>query len=248
MKPFAVFLPILLCAGLLGCEKYEERVEQVVWRNDTSYDLNIAVYIHDGDVWPITIERGTGFMAYDQTYKSYSLSEREKLCAPAHYLPFQRPNWLCGRGQIDSLVISDAATGLERMRCNKRHPSYNPFLDSNCYLWKSIANGTVFTLSITDKMCALARGECPCDANDTVVTIENERGAIRFQEYYAVWYFAASKFPQKLYMLENLPEQYRQEGLQVSVTGMGKSVYFPESWGNCFTGGCLSDYTIEEGR
>lgn len=54
MKPFAVFLPVLFCVSLFGCEKYEERVEQVVWRNDASCDLDVAVFADNG-LWNLVL-------------------------------------------------------------------------------------------------------------------------------------------------------------------------------------------------
>ncbi len=246
MKSFIVLLILLPCVCLLGCKKYEERIEQVVWENRTSYVLNIAVYIHDGDIWTIPIEKGAEVMVHNQTYRLCQIPKNIKSNEPAHYLPFEGPNWLCERGQIDSLVISDAATDLELMRCKKQYPSYRPFLDRGSYSQEYIDKGTVFTIGITDKMCALSRKECPCFENDTTISIENESGTIRFENYYAVWYFVTNNFPQKSYMFEKLPNQYRQENLQVSVTGMGKAVTLPKSWFNPFADGCLSDYSIEK--
>lgn len=241
-----VLLILLPCTCLLGCKRCEERIEQVVWQNRTSYGLNIAVYMHDDDIWSVSIEKGAEIMVYNQTHRLCPPSKNVKSNEPAHYLPFEGPNWLCERGQIDSLIISDAATDLELMRCKKQYPSYRPFLDRGNYSQEYIARGTVFTIGITDKMCALSREKCPCSENDETISIENEFGTILFENYYAVWYLVTNNSPQKSYMFENLPHQYRQENLQVSVTGMGKSVNLPESWFNPFADGCLSDYNIEK--
>lgn len=125
-----VLLILLPCTCLLGCKRCEERIEQVVWQNRTSYGLNIAVYMHDDDIWSVSIEKGAEIMVYNQTYRLCPPSKKVKSNEPAHYLPFEGPNWLCERGQIDSLIISDAATDLELMRCKKQYPSYRPFFGS----------------------------------------------------------------------------------------------------------------------
>ncbi len=244
-KILFLVLSVVLCVCLLGCERYEMRIEQVVWQNDTPYDLNISVYINGSDTWNFSIERDAESMIYNQTYKQYSFSERIKTDQPTHFLPFEWSNWLCDQGLIDSLVIYDAESGAELMRCKAQSYTYRPFLASNYYLSENITNGTRYTFSINDEMCKLSRGECPCSQNDSVISVENEKGIIYFNSSYVIWYFSG-KYSH--YMLENLPEKFQRENLSVSVTGTGSSASVPNSWG-CnfiFSGGCLSDYSIVE--
>ena len=70
MKLKNLFMTIcLVCAVcVVGCERYETHLESVIWENDSSYDLDITIFLQDSDMWNFALPRTTRQTIYEGTY------------------------------------------------------------------------------------------------------------------------------------------------------------------------------------
>lgn len=235
-------LSVVLCVSLLGCKKGTTLVDTIVWQNDTSHDLAVTIYTINGE-WKFGLNSGESVVVCRYSYRT---SGEIDYFQPIYKPPFCE-NWKCDKGTIDSVVFVNVATNEKLTTCsNAGNASYKPLAYDNCYESIAVADGERYTFHITPKRYAVMSKRCPCESTDVAIAVENLSGTIHFYNFYAVWYFKSDTQPSKLYMLENLSEQYRCEGLQASVTGIGKTVDLSEPWSNFFSGGCLSDYSIVE--
>lgn len=237
----------IVCAVcVVGCERYEERVEQVVWQNNTSHNLSVKVYTTNGE-WNFDLMQGSEKMICNQKYKS--LDPDIDTFNPSHYPPFDA-HWACDFGMIDSVVFENKDTGERLKTCSdfldSASYSYKPLSQMNCYQIVCSDVKTIYTFDITNKRYQLLSDECPCSAEDISISVDSLEGTIHFYDFYAVWYFKTTNRPQKFYMLEHLPSAYCQENLQVILSGTGHAVQLIEPYRNFFTGGCLSNYIIEK--
>ena len=248
MKPKNLFMAVcVLCAlCVAGCKGYEERMEQVFWQNNTSHNLFVKIYTNNGE-WKFDLMKGNEKMIYDNKYKS--LVSSIETFNPSHYPPFEG-NWKCDVGTIDSVVFENKDTGERLKTCScfldSVYNSYKPLSQVNCYEIICSETKTIYTFDITDKRYQLLSDECPCSAEDVVISVDSLEGIIHFYDFYAIWYLKTKSYPQKIYMLEHLPSEYCQENLQVILSGTGHAVQLIEPYHNFFTGGCLLNYIIEK--
>src|SRR5574344_811426 len=103
MKTRSMLFCIMLFACLFGC-KSNKIIDTVVWRNSTSYDLQVSVYVGE-TIWKFALPQGCSQQIYQGV--------RPDACMYC-YIPTDLPPieywWACQRGAIDSVSIYHADT------------------------------------------------------------------------------------------------------------------------------------------
>lgn len=154
MKPKNLFMTIcIVCAVCVaGCERYERHMECVIWENDSSYDLDITIFLQDSDMWNFALPRTTRQTIYEgRTYYTSSRSNGngDFLPSAASWTPVDHYNWRCRSGYIDSVHIKDAKLDTMLLTATRIPPVLcNPDIYEKRYQ----SDKRIFLLSITDSL------------------------------------------------------------------------------------------------
>ena len=153
MKPKKLFMTIcIVCAVcVVGCERYETHLESVIWENDSSYDLDITIFLQDSDMWNFALPRTTRQTIYEgRTYYTSSRSKVNRdLPLAEWWTPIDHYNWRCRSGYIDSVHIKDAKLDTMLLTAACVPPVLcNPDIYEKRYQ----SDKRIFLLSITDSL------------------------------------------------------------------------------------------------
>ena len=152
MKPKNLFMTIcLVCAVCVaGCERYETHLESVIWENDSSYDLDITIFLQDSDMWNFALPRTTRQTIYEGTYYiSLRPKVNRDLPTGEARTPVDHYNWRCRSGYIDSVHIKDAKLDTMLLTATRISPVLcNPDIYEQQYQ----SDRRIFLLSITDSL------------------------------------------------------------------------------------------------
>ena len=152
MKPKKLFMTIcIVCAVCVsGCERYETHLESVIWENDSSYDLDITIFLQDSDMWNFALPRTTRQTIYEGTYYiSLRPKVNRDLPTGEARTPVDHYNWRCRSGYIDSVHIKDAKLDTMLLTATRISPVLcNPDIYEQQYQ----SDRRIFLLSITDSL------------------------------------------------------------------------------------------------
>ena len=152
MKLKNLFMTIcLVCAVcVVGCERYETHLESVIWENDSSYDLDITIFLQDSDMWNFALPRTTRQTIYEGTYYiSLRPKVNRDLPTGEARTPVDHYNWRCRSGYIDSVHIKDAKLDTMLLTATRISPVLcNPDIYEQQYQ----SDRRIFLLSITDSL------------------------------------------------------------------------------------------------
>ena len=152
MKPKNLLMTIwLVCAVCVaGCERYETHLESVIWENDSSYDLDITIFLQDSDMWNFALPRTTRQTIYEGTYYiSLRPKVNRDLPTGEARTPVDHYNWRCRSGYIDSVHIKDAKLDTMLLTATRIPPVLcNPDIYEKRYQ----SDKRIFLLSITDSL------------------------------------------------------------------------------------------------
>lgn len=152
MKPKNLFMTIcIVCAVCVaGCERYERHMECVIWENDSSYDLDITIFLQDSDMWNFALPQTTRQTIYEGTYYiSLRPKVNRDLPTGEARTPVDHYNWRCRSGYIDSVHIKDAKLDTMLLTATRIPPVLcNPDIYEKRYQ----SDKRIFLLSITDSL------------------------------------------------------------------------------------------------
>ena len=152
MKLKNLFMTIcIVCAVCVsGCERYETHLESVIWENDSSYDLDITIFLQDSDMWNFALPRTTRQTIYEGTYYiSLRPKVNRDLPTGEARTPVDHYNWRCRSGYIDSVHIKDAKLDTMLLTATRISPVLcNPDIYEQQYQ----SDRRIFLLSITDSL------------------------------------------------------------------------------------------------